>query len=99
MDSRINDICRYILVSSDACDRIRQAAFDIVTDGITLDVNKVKLGNLAISPDALAAVKQMLGEGRKISAIKYVRQITNSGLREAKDAVETLPDYKPIQPY
>jgi ribosomal protein L7/L12 len=40
-------------------------------------------------PD-LTAVRQLLGAGRKIEAIKVYRQLTGVGLREAKETVERL---------
>jgi ribosomal protein L7/L12 len=40
-------------------------------------------------PD-LTAVRQLLGAGRKIEAIKVYRQLTGVGLRKAKETVERL---------
>jgi ribosomal protein L7/L12 len=50
----------------------------------------------------MAVVEQMARSGRKIEAIKLYRQLTNAGLREAKDAVEAMeggggaPPYAPM---
>ena len=42
--------------------------------------------------DAFAAV----GRGEKITAIKYVREATGCGLKEAKDIVECFPFHYPL---
>jgi ribosomal protein L7/L12 len=46
--------------------------------------------NDPISEDKLAAVKQLLFQGRKIEAIKLHRESTGAGLAESKTAVDAL---------
>ncbi|GEM_PF-2916067 len=41
-------------------------------------------------PQSDEGVKELLGRGKKIAAIKLYRQIHNVGLKEAKEAVERL---------
>ena len=41
-------------------------------------------------PEALEAVRPVLAERGKIAAIKAYRELTGVGLKDAKDAVETL---------
>lgn len=41
-------------------------------------------------PDVVYHIKQLLGVGNKIEAIKLYRQVTGLGLKEAKDAVEAI---------
>jgi large subunit ribosomal protein L7/L12 len=43
-----------------------------------------------LTQDELAAVRALLADGQKIQAIKLVREITDLGLKEAKDYVEAL---------
>jgi ribosomal protein L7/L12 len=45
-------------------------------------------GQPVLGPDA--SPEQLLRAGRKIEAIKRYRELTGSGLKEAKDAVEAL---------
>jgi hypothetical protein len=45
--------------------------------------------------DVPAAAAEHLRKGRKIEAIKAVRQATGLGLKEAKDAVEAFIDRSP----
>lgn len=45
---------------------------------------------LATEGDLEGAVLELLAAGRKIEAIKLYREHTGTGLREAKDAVETI---------
>ena len=46
--------------------------------------------NNPIPEDKLAAIKQLLFQGRKIEAIKLHREITGAGLAESKSAVDEL---------
>ena len=43
-----------------------------------------------LTQDELAAVRALVADGQKIQAIKLVREITDLGLKEAKDYVEAL---------
>ena len=43
-----------------------------------------------LPPEILEEVRTLVGQGRKIDAIKRVREVTHFGLGEAKDLVERL---------
>ncbi len=43
-----------------------------------------------INDEHSAAIKEMLFGGRKIAAIKFYRELTGMGLKEAKEAIEEL---------
>jgi hypothetical protein len=43
-----------------------------------------------LPPEILAEVRVLVGQDRKIEAIKRVREVTHLGLGEAKDLVERL---------
>jgi ribosomal protein L7/L12 len=43
-----------------------------------------------LPPEILNEVRFLVGQGRKIDAIKRVREVTLLGLTEAKDLVERL---------
>jgi len=43
-----------------------------------------------IPPEAVAELRRMVADGRKIQAIKRLRELTGSGLAEAKDWVDRL---------
>ena len=43
-----------------------------------------------LPPEILAEVRSLIGQDRKIEAIKRVREVTRLGLGEAKDLVERL---------
>lgn len=45
---------------------------------------------VALSPEALSAIRGELARGNKISAIKLMREATGMGLAESKQAVEAL---------
>lgn len=45
---------------------------------------------ITLDPEALEQVMQLLRSGNKIEAIKLVREKSGSGLKEAKDFVESL---------
>ncbi len=44
----------------------------------------------SLPAEELEEIKRLLGEGKKIEAIKVYRQVTTLGLKEAKDAVEAI---------
>ena len=46
--------------------------------------------NTPLPDDKIAALRELLFAGRKIEAIKLYREMTDVGLKEAKDAVESL---------
>lgn len=55
------------------------------------ETGEIQAGTRAGLPDAdLGEVRRALGQGRKIEAIKLVRERTGMGLKEAKDFVESL---------
>lgn len=43
-----------------------------------------------LSDEKMAELSEMIFRGRKIEAIKLYRELTATGLKEAKDAVESL---------
>ena len=43
-----------------------------------------------LTKETLAEVETLIETGRKIEAIKLVREVTGMGLKEAKDAVDNL---------
>jgi hypothetical protein len=47
-------------------------------------------GPAELTPDARARIEEALRYGRKIEAIKIMREETGMGLAEAKDAVEAM---------
>lgn len=44
-----------------------------------------------LTPEAELEVKRLLAQGKKLEAIKLMRELAGIGLREAEDYVETLP--------
>jgi len=46
--------------------------------------------NVDVLPKLPPEVKELLQSGRKIEAIKKYRELTSAGLKEAKDAVESV---------
>jgi ribosomal protein L7/L12 len=46
----------------------------------------------SISSDAMAQIQQLVAQGKKIQAIKLVREHTGLGLKEAKDLVDRMAD-------
>jgi hypothetical protein len=50
------------------------------------------------NPDVAAEVAQLLAAGKKIEAIKNVRQHTGAGLREAKEYVDAIEAGRTPQP-
>jgi ribosomal protein L7/L12 len=44
----------------------------------------------SIPEDKVAALTELIFSGQKIAAIKLYRELTNVGLKEAKDEVETI---------
>ena len=43
-----------------------------------------------ISSDQEHQIKELIAKGQKIAAVKLYRELTNVGLKEAKDAVEAI---------
>jgi ribosomal protein L7/L12 len=43
-----------------------------------------------VEPDPFGEVRDLIMRGKKIQAIKVYREITGTGLRDAKDAVERM---------
>lgn len=56
--------------------------------GSKFTIEVTALINLSLSQ--IEAVKNLLHRGEKIQAIKYVRDITHAGLKEAKDYVDAV---------
>jgi ribosomal protein L7/L12 len=48
------------------------------------------LGGTSVPPQSETGVRQLLETGKKIEAIKLLRQIRHIGLKEAKDAVDEM---------
>lgn len=59
----------------------------LVRDGSSI----VPIDITRASPAARAAIDDALGRGRKIEAIRVLRQDTSCGLAEAKATIEALP--------
>jgi ribosomal protein L7/L12 len=49
-----------------------------------------------VSTDQEEQLKELIANGNKIAAIKLYREMTNLGLKEAKDAVETMISGAPV---
>lgn len=47
-------------------------------------------GPMSLPPEVEAEVRALMARGQKIEAIKRVREVTRSGLKEAMDFVERL---------
>ena len=47
-------------------------------------------GPISLPPEVEAEVRALLAQGQKIDAIKRVREVTRSGLKEAMDFVERM---------
>lgn len=47
-------------------------------------------GPIVLPPEVEAEVRALIAEGMKINAIKRVREVTRSGLKEAMDFVEQM---------
>ncbi|MBS1253129.1 MAG: 50S ribosomal protein L7/L12 [Anaerolineales bacterium] len=45
---------------------------------------------IGLPADAEREIRELLWDGRKVEAVKRVRQLTGAGLREAKDYVDGL---------
>lgn len=45
-------------------------------------------GNATLQPDALEEIRALAHAGKKIEAIKRLRELTGLGLKEAKDLVD-----------
>ena len=55
------------------------------------------MNSLIQQAQKLKEVKQLVQNGKMLEAIKLYREITNVGLKEAKDAVEAIQRGEPIQ--
>ena len=53
-------------------------------------MHQAQANALELTSQQIAEVKELLRQGNKIEAIKHFRQITGTGLAEAKSAVEAL---------
>ena len=51
---------------------------------------------MRIDEDLEERVRSLMGEGQKIEAIKLYRERTGAGLKESKDAVESLAEQRGI---
>jgi ribosomal protein L7/L12 len=74
-----------------------KTAVDSIRSGNPVQLNQIDnhsqsqvLGNTSIPPEKMAEIKQFLQSNQKIEAIKVFRQVTHSGLKEAKDEVESM---------
>lgn len=50
----------------------------------------------ALPPEIVAEIRRLAGEGRKIDAIRTLREATGCGLAEAKDAIEAVEQGLPL---
>lgn len=46
---------------------------------------------VVFTPEHVAAILQYLNDGAKLAAVKYVKEVTGIGLKEAKDLVDEFP--------
>lgn len=67
---------------------LRRAGGDVTQSAYSSTMSTPPSSN--IPAEKLAQVQALLNANRKIDAIKLVREITNLGLKEAKDYVEAL---------
>jgi ribosomal protein L7/L12 len=51
---------------------------------------------VAIGDDIDAEIQGLVAQGKKIHAIKLVRELTGLGLKESKDYVDRLPNMPPL---
>jgi ribosomal protein L7/L12 len=71
--------------------RIDQLSRQLVQMERKVDLILDHLGLEFVADDALAEVRRMLDEGRKVDAVKAYRELyPGMGLREAKEKVEAL---------
>jgi ribosomal protein L7/L12 len=56
----------------------------------SIAINSVHTQQFELTSQQVAEVHDLLRKGRKIDAIKRLREITNLGLAEAKSAVEAM---------
>lgn len=78
-------------------------ALEIVAEDQDLRVIAVRLAKenpklfcelVDVAPWRTEAYKLWVVQGKKVDAIKYVRSMTGMGLKESKEAVESLGDYQ-----
>jgi ribosomal protein L7/L12 len=75
-----------IIVSLSEASRIVSEHYDVESADITLDPTQ---GQISLTElESITRELVSLRQGNKIPMIKYVRTITRSGLKEAKDYVE-----------
>lgn len=67
---------------------VSASSFELEINGQRIDVK----------PAAIAEVRQLLSEGKKIDAIKVLREATGLGLKEAKDLVEMMERTMSLRP-
>ncbi|WP_040775691.1 ribosomal protein bL12 [Nocardia pneumoniae] len=68
---------------------------DLIMNHLGIQQAATPLGSSPHVPsgDGMAEIDALLAQGKKIHAIKRYRELTGSGLKEAKDAVERRYPY------
>lgn len=56
------------------------------------------IGSVKVEKDCISKIDAYIAENKKLDAIKYVREITNSGLKDAKDWVENYKNLNLSEP-
>lgn len=61
-----------------------------IADALGIDASALvpPQSGIAIEAEVIAELRALMGAGKKIEAIKRVREVTGLGLKEAKDFVE-----------
>jgi hypothetical protein len=74
-----------------ACHEINNQRFDEEQDALSK-----RMQNIIDNPNDIRLALQLLGQTKKIMAIKEFRRIFGVGLTEAKDAIESQDMVKPL---
>ncbi len=69
---------------------LKKAKYAVESVSLTGDTSKIAQRYDLPTKELEAEVRQLIGAGKKISAIKRVRELTGWGLKESKDYVESL---------
>ena len=69
---------------------IKRKLYNLENDEITFVVAATNESTFVVDTETFVMVKSLLNQGSKLEAVKYLKDHTSMGLKEAKDYVDSI---------
>lgn len=79
------NVLRFVILSNEAPENIKEAALNIFTE-----IGAVRVGKYYVSEECVSSMERCIARGETLKAIRIYRTNTGATLLEGKDAVEIV---------